>query len=266
MTDISDEQLFEWNKNKCVNPLTKRKIKLDGPMYRKFSKIYNSKKNKLKKINSYKSFRQNKIDPILFEQLPFRNYDESSLFKFGYKWNPYTGERYNIKDEDGPLCFDPNILIHYFYTNRLNNLWIDGYYDGNDFIQGHYGDALGKFPDFEIKGRGKHPEMYLFRLPIIDCYLEEDYNKMIVTMGPILTDKEIKKIYSLSKKYGSYFKNTYGYKKPNLVKLKTLYDNAVSPCSEYDNNINNNIISKEELDIIKFQINSDSVKNLINFK
>ena len=42
-------------------------------------------------------------------------------------------------------------------------------------------------------GRGKHPEMYLFILPIIDCYLEEGFNMMEVTMGPILTDKEVKK-------------------------------------------------------------------------
>ena len=85
-------------------------------------------------------------------------------------------------------------------------------------------------------------------------------------MGPILTDKEIKKIYTLSKKYGNYFKNTYGYKKPNLCKLKLLYDLAVSPCNEYDNNIDSNIISKEEMDIIKFQINSDNVRKLIYFK
>tara|TARA_Y100000813_G_C24146518_1_gene345021 strand:- start:428 stop:1228 length:801 start_codon:yes stop_codon:yes gene_type:complete len=266
MTDISDEQLNEWNKNKCINPLTKRKIKLDGPVYKKFAKIYSKKKNDDNKIDNYLNFRKNRIDPILFEELPFRGYDESSLFKFEFKWNPYTGERYNIKDEDGPLYFDPNILIHYFYMNRLNNLWIDGYYDGNDFIQGHYGDALGKYPEFEITGRGKHPEMYLFRLPIIDCYLENNHNKMIVTMGPVLTDKEVKRINSLSKKFGNYFKNTYGYKKPNLYKLKTIYDLAVSPCNEYDRNLSNDIISKEELDIIKFQINSDNVSRLINFK
>ena len=28
------------------------------------------------------------------------------------------------KDYRGNLYFDPDILIHYFYTNRLNHLWI----------------------------------------------------------------------------------------------------------------------------------------------
>ena len=260
MNSVNDIQLNEWFSNKCKNPVTKRKIKEDGPIYNKFLKLYN---DRFRKVNNYKELRINKIDPILLENLPIRGFDESLLFKFDYKWNPFTGERYETKDEDGPLYFDPNTLIHYFYSNRFNNLWVDGYYDNNDYIQGYYGDALGKFPNFEIKGRGKHPEMYLFRLPIIDCYLEEGYNMRCVTMGPILNDKEIKKIYSLSKKYNNYFKDTFGYKRPNLVKLKNLYDLAVNPCNEY---INLNNISKEEIDIIKFQINTDAVKNILKFR
>tara|TARA_X000000950_G_C13907864_1_gene657694 strand:- start:2081 stop:2863 length:783 start_codon:yes stop_codon:yes gene_type:complete len=260
MIAMNDEQLKEWEKNKSINPITKRKIKLDGPIYKKISKIYNERDTK--KVNNYKSYREEKIDPILLEKLPLRGFDDSLLFKFEYKWNPYTGERYEIKDKDGPLYFDPNVLIHYFYTNRFNNLWIDGYYENSDFIQGHYGDALGKFPDFEIMGRGKHPEMYLFRLPIIDCYLEEGFNMMEVTMGPILTDKEVKKINTLSKKYGDYFKKEFKYKRPNLCKLKTLYDKAVCPYTDFKSND----LTKEEIDIIKFQMNTDAVKDLLNFK
>ena len=69
------------------------------------------------------------------------------------------------------LYFDPNTLIHYFYINRLKNLWIDESIEDGNYYQGHYGYAVGNGPDFEIKGRGKHPDWYLFRLPIIDCYM-----------------------------------------------------------------------------------------------
>ena len=29
-----------------------------------------------------------------------------------------------IEDPRGPLYFDPDTLIYYFYNNRLNHLWI----------------------------------------------------------------------------------------------------------------------------------------------
>jgi len=262
--NFSNNQLIEWNNNKSHNPVSKRRIKVNGPIYKKIKNLYDNKINKNDdRVDSYQSYRRNKIDPILLLDLPLNNMDEKDLFKFEYKWNPYTGERLKEKDECGPLFFDPNALIHYFHSNRLNNLWIPESYENNDYVQGHYGDALGKFPDFEIVGRGKHPEWYLFRLPILDCYLMKDHFLQSVTMGPILTDKEIKQIYNLSKRYKNFYKDTFDYKRPNLVKMKELYDIAVNPCKlpELYNDI-----SEDEIEQIRFEINSDSVKSLIAFK
>ena len=258
MTDINltKEQLKEWKENKLKNPVTKRKIKEDGPIYKKIKKQYDIL---LKKNDNYELYRRNLIDPILLTELPISS--SSNIFKFEYTWNPYNGIRSNMKDLSGPLCFDPNALIHYFYTNRLNNLWKDEEYnpEDNTFLQGYYGDAIGGFPEFNIIGRGKHPEMYLFRLPIIDCYLEDGHCRQIVTMGPILNNNEIKKINTIANK--KLFKSTYKYKKPNLVNLKKLYDEAVDPLKSYDSFE----LSKEEIANIKYQINTSAVQRLLDF-
>jgi len=274
INEITNDQLITWFNNKTINPISNRKIKINGPMFNKIKKLYDvrinitstvlvssPKNNKL--FNDYENYRRNKIDPILLLELPLNNMQEKDLFKFEYTWDPYTGLRSKQKDPNGALYFDPNVLINYFYTSRLNNLWINEYYDGNDYIQGHYGDALGKYPNFEIKGRGPHPEWYLFRLPIIDCYLEKDHSLQIVTMGPVLTDKEIKKIYTLSKRYKKFYKDTFEIKRPNIVKMKQLYDRAVNPNIEY-NNLEG--FTSNEINQIKFDLNSTAVKQLILFK
>ena len=54
-----------------------------------------------------------------------------------------------------------------------------------------------------------------------------------ITMGPILSDKDLKKIYKLSNK--NIYKKTYKRKRPNLIKLKNLYSKAVDPFKQYDN-------------------------------
>jgi len=274
---ISELQLIEWNDNRLYNPLTKRKIKENGFIFKKIKKMYDQKTKddavkkddtdeEIEKVDNYECYRRNKIDPILLLDLPLNNMKVKDLFKFEYKWNPYTGERLSEKDECGPLYFDPNSLIHYFYINRLNNLWIPESYIGNDYIQGHHGDALGKFPNFEIVGRGEHPEWYLFRLPIIDCYLMKDHFLQSVTMGPILTNAEIKQIYSLSKRYKKFYKDTFGYHRPNIIRMKELYDDAVNPCDMIHTLYNNiDTVSEHEMEQIKFQMNSDAVKTLISF-
>ena len=260
--NLSKNQLLDWEKNKLTNPLTKRKIKENGPVYKKIKKQFD--KVIVRNNDNYELYRRNKIDPILLTELPLNNMTENDLFKYEYKWNPYTGKNLNIKDESGPLCFDPNSLIHYFYKNRLNNLWKNEEYNEaeNIYTEGYFGDALGGYPNFDIIGRGEHPEMYLFRLPVIDCYLEKNHNLQVVTMGPELSNKEIKKINMLSNK--DVFKNLYKYKKPNLVKLKRIYDIAVDSLKEY--NCKNNKLSIEENNSIKFQINSEAVLKLISFK
>merc|ERR1711988_1856586 len=156
------------------------------------------------KLNDYKYFRINKIDPISLDEI----------------------------DENGSLLFDCNSLIYYFYTNRLNNLWIPSHMKVIFFVEGHYGDALGKSPDFEIKGRGSHKEWHLFRLPIIDCYVPKNSSLKYITMGPILSDKDLKKIYKLSN--------------------KKIYDKAIDPFNQYDD-LN---LDKSEIDLIKFDLNT----------
>jgi hypothetical protein len=78
-------------------------------------------------------------------------------------------------------------------------------------------------------------------------------------MGPILSDKDIKKIYKLSNK--NTYKRTYKRKRPNLLKLKKIYDKAVDPFKQY-NDLN---LDKNDIDLIKFDLNTTAVKELINF-
>ncbi len=169
----------------------------------------------------YKSIRQSKLDPIFNKQM-----DDQTAFVFKDEWDPYTGERLGL-DPIGPLYFDPDYLIFHFYKKRLDNLWIkpvdenDGYYDG------HYGDAVGASEDFYIASRGHHPEWYLFRLPIIDCYLTKDHNLQHVTFGPKLTTEELKEIDRLSDLSNTY-KQTFKHNKPSLLKMEELYKIAIS--------------------------------------
>ena len=77
-------------------------------------------------------------------------------------------------------------------------------------------------------------------------------------MGPILSDKDFKKIYKLSNK--NIYKKTYKKKIPNLLKLKKIYDKAIDPFKQYDN-LN---LEKNEIELIKFDLNTSAVKELIN--
>lgn len=263
MEKLTNDQLIKWNINPLYNPLSGRKIKNNGPTYKTLKKLYN--KRFINKEENYNLFRIDIIDPILLVNLPINNLTINDLFKFDYIWNPYSGNRFLKKDDVGPLYFDPNSLIHYFYINRLNNIWISESYEDGYFIQGHYGDAIGKYPKFTIKSRGDHPEWYLFRLPIIDCYLNKNHYHQSITMGPILNDDEIKKNYNLAKKNKNIFFDTYKYKLPNLIKLKELYDLAVNPLDEYDKIYKNNF-SNNEINKLKFKTNINAVNKLIKFK
>jgi hypothetical protein len=228
------KELKKWTENKLVNPRTCRKIKENGPIY-KLLNFYLNEIHKPVVTDTYQEYRSQNIDPILMIELPIEGYTNNKFFKFKYKWNPYTGER-EEKDKNGCLSFDPDTLIHFYYTNRLNHLW-ESSTDMN--FSGHFGDAMGNGPDFEIKGRGKHPDWYLFRLPIVDCYVNEGHCQQAVTMGPILTDKEIREIDRLSKKYKNNYKNKFKTKRPSLVKMKKLYDIAINknPILDIDNEV-----------------------------
>ncbi len=171
----------------------------------------------------YRAVRKAQVDPILEMEV-----DDKYAFKFPFQWDPYTGKRGGI-DPYGPLYFDPDSLIKHFFTIRLNNLWINS----SGEFEGHYGDALGNGPDFEIKGRGIYPEYYIFRLPIIDCYLTKDNNEQNVTFGPKLNDDEIVQIYNLAKRKDKIkgincYKSMFRYNRPDLLNLKKYWDMATS--------------------------------------
>lgn len=254
---MNTKLLEKWKLQPNINPLTNRKIKINGPTYKKYEKMYN--KFFQDKVCNYTRHRKDKIDPLTLFQLELSN---SEIFKYEYEWNPYTGEKLNIKDPNGPLCFDPNNLIHFFYLNRLKYLWTKGHYEGLNYIQGHFGDAVGNGPDFEIVNRGKHPDWYLFRLPIIDEYLKKDHCLQSVTMGPILSDKEIKLIQKLSDR--KRFRITYGYRRPNLFKMKKIYERAINKNDNYDEILGD--IPKNEIKEIKYNVNTNAVKELIRFR
>ena len=206
LENISDENLIKWNSNKLVNPVTKRKIKETGAVYKNLKRVFFSR------------FRVQMIDPILMIELPV--IENKPIFEFKYAWDPYTGERTGIAKKS--LYFDPDTLIHTFYCKRLNHLWISS-------EDGTYGDAVGNGPDFKINSRGCFPEWYIFRIPDVDTYIPKDHNLQIPTMTPKLSGEEIKELYFMALTYGNNYEKTYKIKRPNIVLMKELYEEAISP-------------------------------------
>ena len=194
------------------------------------------------------------IDPILDEKIP-----DNLLFKYDNKWDPITG---NIigKDDIGPLCFNAFNLYKFYIKNRYNGLWTPPYNDNTGFYQGCYGDCLGSGILININNRGNFPEKYLFRLPIIDCYLNTNHNYSLVTMGPMLSDLEITEIDNI-------ILNNNNINHKNLPKLSTIkkwYDKAI--CDNPDiNKLKNkyNLVSDRDA---KDKYNRKYVDKLVNIK
>lgn len=191
------------------------------------------------------------------------------IFKYKYMWDPYTGEK---KEEDpiGPLCFHPDDLIYFFYTRRKKLLWIEskdiveGINEG--VYEGYYGDGLGSGDNINIIGRGEYPELYLFRLPIDDCYLPPDSDKSIITMGPKLSDEEIKLIEELAECHQTNYQYFYGKKRPSLTLMKKLYDTAISKnpdISQYLTDKKKEDLTSEELYELKNRANREAVNALV---
>ncbi len=161
---------------------------------------------------NYRIKRQFKIDPLTDIEVP-----SHLIFEYKYRWDPYTG---NILDEDpvGPLCFNACTLYDFIFSIRFKGLWnppADGF-------QGFYGDLVGSGIKMEVKSRGDNVEKYIFRLPIIDCYLPQGHNLSFITLGPILSEEDLDKIDIIVKKY---HKN-----KNYICSLKTIkeyYDLAI---------------------------------------
>ena len=173
---------------------------------------------------TYKVMRELHIDPITHEKVP-----QQLDFKFDYMWDPITGDRLN-KDPFGGFHFNVLNLAKNFYFNRLRMLWIEGDIVDNIIYEGYYGDALCSGEDLYVPSRGISKHMHLFRLPIIDCYLETNFNYSIITMGPQLTIDEIDKIQDIIDKYYKGKKNN-KYNKINLRLLNDLYTKAISKSS-----------------------------------
>lgn len=302
----TDEELKQWNNNKLINPRTNRKILENGPTYNLLEKYLNKNFTKdtngikldisnykcvqkldkaileeifniidniyIKLPNSdddiycdssdnYKKFRINKIDPFTFEKVNVK-----TAFTFPWKWNPYSGKRTDEIDENGPLYFNPDNLIYFYYSNRLNNLWNYQSDDQNGHYHGYYGNAVGMGPDFNIKSRGCYYEWYLFRLPIIDCYFNKYHNEQYITMGPILTDDEIKTIYNLAEKNKLNYKTNNKKQRPNIIKMKELYEKAINkePYLGFDKELEPHL-DTDDLIARRCKENRDNVDKLVNF-
>lgn len=230
------------------------------------NKGLNTKSSNITNINNkydktttetYRIKRQYKIDPLTDNEIP-----KDLLFQFKYRWDPYTGK---IIDEDpiGPLCFNAQTLYDYYYNNRFKGLWNPP--EGQ--FQGYYGDLVGSGSNLEVISRGCNPEKYLFRIPIIDCYLPPGHNLSIITMGPILSDDDINKIDELVKSKG---RNT------KLKNIKEYYDCAIlndvndsrfinfKENINFNDNINSNSTDKEILETFN-RSNVDKLVRMRNY-
>lgn len=256
------EELIIWHSCKTINPRTKRKIKPGKKIYNILEKAYEEiiGDNQVEPIHvdNYLEFRKTMIDPLLRIQLPLNDHSPNDLFKFKYMWNPYSGERLG-PDPNGPLYFDPDTLVYFFYLNRLNYLWCQT----EDGADGYYGDAVGNGPDFLVKSRGYHPDWYLFRLPIPDGYLHPEHCNQSVTMGPVLTDNEIREIDKLAKRYKNNYYNLHMKHRPSLIKMKKYYDQAINPLPiiPVDDEVVN-FIEPEQLAQIRFNANKLAINKL----
>lgn len=188
--------------------------------YKKETKINKVEDYDKTTTETYRAKRLLKLDPLTDEVVPLH-----MQFSYPYKWNPYNGEITGI-DPVGPLVFNAYNLYKYFLNNKLNGLWIPPINDENGNFEGYYGSYVGSGKNINIDSRGEHPQKYLFRLPIIDCYLPKNYNFSVITMGPLLKDDDINKIDSILQEL---YKNNYY---PSIMQIKKLYDEAIT--NNYD--------------------------------
>lgn len=203
----------------------------------------------------YRVLRLRKMDPFTYNEM-----DDHHAFKFKYKWDPYTGERLG-EDQNGPIYFDPDYLIKYFYTKRLDKLWVNPIDESNGYFEGYYAEGVGAGEDFHLESRGAHPEWYLFRIPIIDCYLTKDHNKQFITFGPKLTNDEIIEIERLANLRNDNYRLLFNRNRPSLIQMKELYDVAIA--KEPKKNMIDQTLKKEVIQEQYNKINRQAVDKLV---
>jgi hypothetical protein len=242
--DFIDLTHIKYTSNKEANIIDEKQIK------EIYHKTYDERTT-----DYYKVLRTSKLDPFTNNEV-----DEKYAFKFYEKWDSITGIKQE-KDPFGALYFDPDNLVFHFYTNRLNDLWVEPVDEEDGYYEGYYDMAVGSGEDIEIVGRGACPDKYLFRLPIIDCYVLKEQKSNIITMGPKLTQKEIIEIDKLVKTKNTYFK-TFGKNPPDLLKMFNLYNQAINKTpfiGEYNSNI-----TPEALKQLYTKANYNAVNQLQN--
>lgn len=224
------------------------------------NKLPEEKKQKIQynkeTLERYRVYRLRKFDPIAWFEV-----DDEVAFKFYHVWDPYTGER-KEHDENGPLCFDPDILIWHYLSKILTKLWVQPSDEKGGYYEGYYDDGAGAGDDFYLPSRGHHPEWYLFRLPITNCYLTIDHNSQFITFGPKLTDEEVIEIDRLAQKRPNNFKETFGRSRPSLVEMKQLYDTAISKTPLSKDSIPDDI-SQEDLQSLYNKANRAAIDKLV---
>jgi hypothetical protein len=172
----------------------------------------------------YKVMRERKLNIFTQED----DIEPDKAFQYRYMWDVFTGEPLGI-DPCGPLWFHPVELVHYFAEYCLQNLWHDQVDESGGIYEGYYGDLLGSGDDMYVKGRGHYTELYLFRLPIVDCYMPKDCNLSLITMGAKLTTADLQQIDDLVQKhYVKLYTKKYKKNPPSLIEMKKYYDNAIS--------------------------------------
>lgn len=156
-----------------------------------------------------------------------------SVFEYPFIWNPVDGSVVTddsgpVCDPYGPLCFNVNDLIYYWWHHRLDGLWIPETVE----MPAHYGVRLGAGKNFAVTSRGIHPEWYLFRLPVPPyCYLEKGLVHQVITMGPEMSRDQVETIYKLATvdRVGlkPRFEHEMRRRLPNLLEMYDQYNAAI---------------------------------------
>ena len=210
----------------------------------------------------YKTLRERKLNVFTQED----DIEPTKSFQYRYMWDPFVGEPTCI-DPYGSLWFNPMELVKYFTEKCLNGLWHDQVDETGGVYQGYYGDLLGSGENMYVVGRGNYIELYLFRLPIIDCYVPKDCKLSLITMGAKLTISELIHIDDLIKQhYSKLYFQKYKTTPISLAKLKSHYDMAIDPTPSLEylgiTRENEKNIDLEDLKMKRTQTNMMAVENI----